>query len=104
MKITIDVGLDDLLKKVNDYDWDTDTYNNSHYELKDSSVLEKDIREKLVNEVYHNIKYHTDWFKDMVNEVLTYNKREIVDEVIKEVSKKIINQKAIKDFKKSLED
>ena len=52
---------------------------------------------------YHNIKYNTDWFRDMVNGVLTYNKQEIIDGVIEEVSKKIINQKAIKDFKKGLE-
>ena len=104
MKITIDIGLDDLLEEVEDYDWDTDTYNNSHYELKDPSVLEKDIIEKLVDEIYHNIKYNTDWFKDKVNEVLTYANKDIVDGVIKEVSKKIINQKALKDFKKGLED
>ena len=104
MKITIDIGLDDLLEEVGEYDWDTDTYDNSHYELKDPSVLEKDIKEKLVDEVYHNIKYNTDWFRDMVNEVLTNNKQEIIDGVIKEVSKRIINQKALKDFKKGLED
>ena len=104
MKITIDIGLDDLLEEVGEYDWDTDTYDNSHYELKAPSILEKDIKEKLVDEIYHNIKYNTDWFRDMVNIVLTYNKQEIVDGVIKEVSKKIINQKALKDFKKGLED
>ena len=104
MKITIDIGLDDLLEEVTEYDWDTDTYDNPHYELKDQSVLENDIKEKLVDDIYRNIKYHTDWFKDMVNEVLTNSKQEIIDGVIKEVSKRIINQKALKDFKKGLDE
>lgn len=57
----------------------------------------------VLNEISNNIIFDTEWFSNVVKEVLTNNKQEIVDGVIKEVSKKIINQKAIKDFKKALE-
>ena len=58
----------------------------------------------VLEEISNHITLDREWFSSVVKEVLANNKQEIVDGVIKEVSKKIINQKAIKDFKKGLEE
>lgn len=103
MKITIDVGLDDLLEEVEDYD-DEGYYPSSHYELKDPKQFEAEVKEKIGDELFKSIRYHSGTFDSLIKEFLEKNKTTIIDRVVTEVSKKIINTKAIKDFKKSLED
>ena len=103
MKITIDIGLDDLLEVVEDYDYENDEYH-TYCTYKDTEQLKTDIKQRVLNEISKGIRFDYDWFSKVVKEILANNKQEIVDGVIKEVSKKIINQKAIKDFKKGLEE
>ena len=100
MKITIDIGLEDLLEVVEDYNDGYHTY----CTYKDTEQLKTDVKQMVLNEISNKIIFDRDWFSNVVKEVLENNKQEIVDVVIKEVSKKIINQKAIKDFKKGLEE
>ena len=102
MKITIDIGLDDLLEVVEDYDYENDEYH-TYCTYKDTEQLKTDVKQMVLDEISKGIRFDYDWFSKVVKEVLTNNKQEIVDGVIKEVSKKIINQKAIRDFKKGLE-
>ena len=102
MKITIDIGLEDLLEVVEDYDYENDEYH-TYCTYKDTEQLKTDVKQVVLDEISKGIKFDYDWFSKVVKEILTDNKQEIVDGVIKEVSKKIINQKAIKDFKKGLE-
>lgn len=102
MKITIDIGLDDLLEVVEDYDYENDEYH-TYCTYKDTEQLKTDVKQMVLNEISKGIRFDYDWFSKVVKEILENNKQEIVDGVIKEVSKKIINQKAIKDFKKGLE-
>ena len=102
MKITIDIGLEDLLEVVEDYDYENDEYH-TYCTYKDTEQLKTDVKQMIVDEISKGIRFDYDWFSKVVKEILTDNKQEIVDGVIKEVSKKIINQKAIKDFKKGLE-
>ena len=103
MKITIDIGLEDLLEVVEDYDYENDEYH-TYCTYKDTEQLKTDVKQVVLDEISKGIKFDYDWFSKVVKEILTDNKQEIVDGVIKEVSKKIINQKAIKDFKKGLEE
>lgn len=103
MKITIDIGLDDLLEEVEEYDYANDDYH-TYYNYKDTEQLKIDVKQMLLDKVAEGIKGDYLWFSNIVRETLAKNKQEIVDGVIKEVSKKIINQKAIKDFKKGLEN
>lgn len=103
MKITIDVGLDDLLEEVEDYD-DEGYYPSSHYELKDPKQFEYDVKEKIKDELFSSIRYPNDTFNSLIKEFLEENKSIIIDRVVNEVSKKISNTKAIKDFKKGLEE
>ena len=102
MKITIDIGLEDLLEVVEDYDYENDEYH-TYCTYKDTEQLKTDVKQMVVDEISKGIRFDYDWFSKVVKEILTDNKQEIVEGVIKEVSKKIINQKAIKDFKKGLE-
>lgn len=102
MKITIDIGLDDLLEVVDRYDCEDGEYH-TYCTLKDTDSLKADVTQMILDEISKGIIFDYDWFSKSVKEVLATNKQEIVDGVIKEVSKKIINQKAIKDFKKGLE-
>ena len=102
MKITIDIGLDDLLEEVEEYDYENDEYH-TYCTYKDTEQLKTDVKQMVLDEISNGMRYDHDWFSKVVKEILTNNKQEIVDGVIKEVSKKIINQKAIKDFKKGLE-
>lgn len=103
MKITIDIGLDDLLDVVEKYDCDDEEYH-TYCTVKDPDSLKADVTQMILDEISKGIIFDYDWFSKVVKEILTNNKQEIVDGVIKEVSKKIINQKAIKDFKKGLEE
>lgn len=103
MKITIDIGLDDLLEEIEDYDYENDDYH-TYCTYKDTEQLRNDVTQMILDEISKGIIFDYDWFSKVVKEILTNNKQEIVDGVIKEVSKKIINQKAIKDFKKGLEE
>lgn len=103
MKITIDIGLEDLLEVVEDYDYENDEYH-TYCTYKDTEQLKTDVTQMILDEISKGIIFDYDWFSKVVKEILTDNKQEIVDGVIKEVSKKIINQKAIKDFKKGLEE
>ena len=103
MKITIDIGLDDLLEVVEDYDYENDEYH-TYCTYKDTEQLKTDVNQMILDEISKGIRFDYDWFSKVVKEIFTNNKQEIVDGVIKEVSKKIINQKAIKDFKKGLEE
>ena len=103
MKITIDIGLDDLLEVVEKYDCDDEEYH-TYCTVKDPDSLKADVKQMVLDQISNKIIFDTEWFSNVVKEVLTSNKQEIVDGVIKEVSKKIINQKAIKDFKKGLEE
>ena len=102
MKITIDIGLEDLLEVVEDYDYENDEYH-TYCTYKDTEQLKTDVKQMVLDEISKGIRFDYDWFSKVVKEILTDNKQEIVEGVIKEVSKKIINQKAIKDFKKGLE-
>lgn len=102
MKITIDIGLDDLLEVVEDYDYENDDYH-TYCTYKDTEQLKADVKQMVLDEISNNIIFDREWFSNIVKDVISNNKQEIVDGVIKEVSKKIINQKAIKDFKKALE-
>ena len=105
MKITIDVGLDDLLEEVEDGEYYGDEYYpSSHYEIKEPRQFEADVREKIANELFYSIRYPNGTFNSIIKDFLNENKTTIIDKVVEEVSKKIINQKALKDFKKSLED
>lgn len=102
MKITIDIGLEDLVEVVEDYDYENDEYH-TYCTYKDTEQLKTDVKQMVLDEISKGIRFDYDWFSKVVKEILTDNKQEIIDGVIKEVSKKIINQKAIKDFKKGLE-
>ena len=102
MKITIDIGLEDLLEVVEDYDYENDEYH-TYCTYKDTEQLKTDVKQMVLDEISKGIRFDYDWFSKVVKEILTDNKQEIVEGVIKEVSKKIINQKAIRDFKKGLE-
>lgn len=103
MKITIDIGLDDLLEVVEDYDYENDEYH-TYCTYKDTEQLKTDVKQMVLDKISNNIIFDREWFSNIVKDVISNNKQEIVDGVIKEVSKKIINQKAIKDFKKGLEE
>lgn len=104
MKITIDIGLDDLLEEVEEYDYENNDYH-THCTYKDTEQLRNDVKQMVLDEISKGIRWDYTWFSNIVKEILTEeNKREIVDGVIREVSKKIINQKALKDFKKGLDD
>lgn len=103
MKITIDIGLDDLLEEVEEYDYENDEYH-TYCNYKDTEQLKADVKQMILDKIEKDMRYDYDWFSNVVKEILTNSKQEIVDGVIKEVSKKIINQKAIKDFKKGLEE
>lgn len=103
MKIKFELDLEDLLTEDFDY-WDE----TNELRLKDDSELKDTIKEKITDTVVrciensfkHSFSYEVQQLvKDLVNE----NKQLIIDNVVKEVSKKIINNQKIKEFKKSLD-
>lgn len=104
MKIKFELDLEDLLTEDFDYYEDKE-----ELRLKDDSELKDTIKEKIVDTVVnciensfkHSFNYEVQQLvKDLVND----NKQMIIDNVVKEVSKKIITNKQIKDFKKSLDE
>ena len=106
MKIKFELDLEDLLTEDFDYYEDTDTLR-----LKDDSELAETIKDKIVDTVINCIersfKYSNSLYCEvhkLIKELVTENKQVIIENVIKDVSKKIITNKQIKDFKKSLEE
>ena len=99
MKIEIEIGLDDLLAEVRD-----EESGNTYYELKDDDMFESDIKQAIRDDILCNIRYNTRDCNDIINNIIKENKDIIIQGIIDNVSKKIINQKAIKDFKKSLDN
>ncbi len=100
MKIVIDIDLVDLLKEVED-----EESGNTYYEIKNKEEFKEDIRATISDQITDNIRYNfsfeiTQEIKKLVGE----NKNEIIDKVVKEVSKKIIESKAIHDFRKQLKE
>ena len=101
MKITIDIGLDDILEEVEDYESGL-----TYFQYKDERTLANDVEEMIKAEIFNRFDEYTYSYdyKDTVSNFLDDHKDEIINRVVDLVSKKIINQKAIKDFKKSLDD
>lgn len=98
MKVVIDVDLDDLLEEV-------ETEEGTYYEVKSDSGLEDDIRYKIKETVINRV--HCDNYSTItngINNLIKECKSEIVNEVVKQVSKKIIESKAIHDFRKQLKE
>ncbi len=99
MKITIEIGLDDLLEEFEDAE-----SGNTYYEVKEDTNLKHDIEQDIKNTVINNLKY--DSYRGIalgVENIVKECKEEIVEKVVKTVSQKIIQTKAIRDFKKQLE-
>lgn len=99
MKVMIEIDLDDLLEEVEDDE------GNTYYQVKRDSLLEDDIRYKIKETVINrvlcdNYSAITRGINDFIKEC----KPEIVNEVIKQVSKKIIESKAIHDFRRQLKE
>lgn len=104
MKLKFELDLEDLLTE--DFDYFEDK---NELRLKDDSELKDTIKQNIADTVVkciersfkHSFNYEVQQLiKDLVND----NKQVIIDSVVKEVSKKIINNKQIKDFKKLLEE
>lgn len=100
MKITIDIGLDDILEEVEDYESGL-----TYFQYKDKRTLANDVEEMIKAEILNRLTEYTYSYdyKDVVSNFLDTHKDEIINRVVDLVSKKIINQKAVKDFKKSLD-
>ena len=99
MKVIIDIDLDDLLEEVED-----DEFGNTYYQVK-NSMLEDDIRHKIKETVINRVL--CDNYSSItrgINDFIKECKPEIVNEVVKQVSKKIIESKAIHDFRKQLKE
>ncbi len=100
MKITIDIGLDDLLQEVEDYE-----SGNIYYEVKEDNILKSDIKREIKDNIINNIQYeHYKGIALGIEDIIKECKEEIIEKVVKTVSQKIIQTKAIKDFKKQLEE
>ncbi len=100
MKIEIEIGLDDLLEEVED-----EESGNTYYEFKDKISLQKDIEERIKTDVVNRVSVNS-WsnINNAIINIVNENKEEIINKAIEMVAKKIINTKAIKDFKKTLEE
>lgn len=100
MKVVIDIDLDDLLEEVED-----DESGNTYYEVKEDNLLKNDIRSKIKDTIISNL--HFDSYRGIslgIENLIKECKEEIIEKVVNNVSKKIIQSKAIKDFKKQLEE
>lgn len=99
MKITIEIGLDDLLEEVEDAE-----SGNTYYEIKEDTNLKYDIEQNIKNTIINNLHY--DAYRGIatgIENIVKECKEEIVEKVVKTVSQKIIQTKAMRDFKKQLE-
>ena len=99
MKITIDIDLDDLLEEVEDAE-----SGNTYYEVKEDTNLKHDIEQKIKDNIINNLQYSS--YRGIalgIENIVKECKEEIVEKVVKTVSQKIIQTKAIRDFKKQLE-
>lgn len=55
MKITIDIGLEDLLEVVEDYDGENDEYH-TYCTYKDTEQLKTDVKQMVLNEISNKTK------------------------------------------------
>ena len=102
MKIKFELDLEDLLIEEFDY-WEE----TKELRLKDDSELKATIKEKITDTVVsciqnsfkHSFNYEV---QQLVKDLVADNKDLIINNVVKEVSKKIINNKKMNDFKKTL--
>ena len=103
MKLKFELDLEDLLTEEFDY------YNETNeLRLKDNSELKQTIMDKIVDSISSYIRYNCSYsmdkeVKDKVNEIIDANKQNIIDAVIKNTTKKIMDLKAIKEFRKQLD-
>lgn len=102
IKIKFDLDLDDLLTE--DFDYFSE---NNELRLKDDSELKDTIKEKIndavVNCIQNSFKHSFNYeVQQLVKDLVADNKDLIINNVVKEVSKKIINTKKMNDFKKTL--
>jgi hypothetical protein len=106
MKIKFELDLEDLLEEDFDYFEEKNELRlKDDCELKDL-ILEK-IKDTISNYILNNYKAYQSLnyeAEKLVKNIVDENKQIIIDNVVKEVSKKIINLKQVKDFRKSLED
>lgn len=99
MKVIINIDLDDLLEEVEDDE------GNTYYQVKKDSLLENDIKHKIKETVIERVHY--DNYSTITMGIMNFIKEckpEIISEVVKQVSKKIIESKAIHDFRKQLKE
>ena len=54
MKITIDIGLDDLLEEVEEYDYENDDYH-TYCTYKDTEQLRNDVNQMILDEISKGI-------------------------------------------------
>jgi hypothetical protein len=105
MKIKFELDIEDLLEEDFDYFEEKNELRlKDDCELKDL-ILEK-IKDTISNYILNNYKAYQSLNYEaerLVKNIVDENKQIIIDNVVKEVSKKIINLKQVKDFKKSLE-
>lgn len=99
MRINLDLDLGDFLKE--DFDYDEE---NSTLRLKDDCEMRDTITKKIVDYIIiQNIRYELKFNpNNVINNFIKENKQQIIDEIIREVSDKIILTKKIDDFKKSI--
>lgn len=103
MKIKFELDLEDLLEE--DFDYCSET---NQLRLKDDCELKETIMNKIVESISSYIRYNCSYsmdkeVKDKVNEIIDNNKQNIIDAVIKNTTKKIMDLKAIKEFRKQLD-
>ena len=99
MKITIDIDLDDLLTVVEDEESGCE-----YYEMADSQEIHNNIKNKIENTIIDNIRYSSYLFDKEAKEIIKEHSDEIINEVIKKVTEKIMSSKKIVEFKKELID
>ena len=105
MKFKIEIDLEDFLEEEIS-EWESDS-GQTLYKLRDNSgtleIIKLQIIQKLVDDITYSIKYgsaFTDEFKDFTNT----HKEEIIEAIVQRVSKSLINNKLLKDFKKTLDN
>ena len=99
MKITIDIDLDDLLTVVEDEESGCE-----YYEVASSQELHNNIKDKIENTIVDNIRYSDYLFDKEAKAIIKEHSDEIINEVIKKVTEKIMSSKKIIEFKKELID
>lgn len=99
MKITIDIELEDLLTEVED-----EESGNVYYQVAETKELHDNIKQNIESTILRKIRYKDYTFDKEAKALIQEHNDEIINEVIKKVTEKIMSSKKIVDFKRSIVD